>query len=218
MVDMGFDRAQSTRALNAAYGDSARAVEYVISGNIPNINNERRAPPPVAAAQGGNGSGAAPAQGAPVGNSPLAALRQLPQFQGLIALIQQNPAYLEPLLAQLAERDPSIVDLIRDNREEFLQILQQPVDPNILAQLQMPGEEEGEEYGEEGEEDVGMPGIQPGAAQGGATVIHITPAENEAVNRLVALGFDRNRALEAFLVCNKDEEMAANYLFEQGDM
>lgn len=229
IVDMGFDRNDAQRALNAAYGDSARAVEYIVSGNIPNVNNGpaaggARAPPPVAAAAG-----------APAGNpnSPFAQLRQLPQFQGIIALIQQNPALLEPLLQQLAQRDPNIVELIRENREEFLQILQQPVDPNVLGMLQAAAEEEGEEFGEEDEDDIaaqlsaaGALGGNPGAATGaqggmprappGSTVIQITPQEKEAIDRLVALGFDRNRAIEAFLVCNKDEEMAANYLLEQG--
>jgi UV excision repair protein RAD23 len=224
IVDMGFPRNDAVRALNAAYGDSARAVEYIVGGNIPNINNEARAanPPPPAVASGapGGAGGVAAPQGNP--NSPFAQLRQLPQFQGIIALIQQNPAFLEPLLQQLAERDPAIVELIRDNREEFLQILQQPVDPNILNVLQAQAEEDGEDYGDEDDGD--MQGVEPTLGGGrpagvppGATVIHITPQEKEAVDRLVALGFDRNRALEAFLVCNKDEEMAANYLFEQGE-
>jgi UV excision repair protein RAD23 len=250
IVDMGFDRNEAVRALNAAYGDSARAVEYIVSGNIPNINqlpplganqgaqaqNRGAAGNQGAAAgnQGGNqgGGAAAAAQGNP--NSPFAQLRQLPQFQGIIALIQQNPALLEPLLQQLAERDPGIVELIRENREEFLQILQQPVDPNVLQALQAAAAEEGfgdEEFGEDDlddeEQQLAALGVQTGGGAGaarrpagippGAQVIQITPAEKEAIDRLVALGFDRQRALEAFLVCNKDEEMAANYLFEQGD-
>lgn len=141
-------------------------------------------------------------------------LRQSPQFQILIAIVQQNPAMLEPLLQQVAQRDPEIVRLIHENRDEFLQLLQEPVDPAVLQQLsaETEGLEEGMEEDEEFDEAAGIPagGVPPGQ-----TVISITPAEKEAIDRLVALGFDRNRALEAFLVCNRDEEMAANYLFEQ---
>ena len=216
LVDMSFDRADATRALNAAYGDTARAVEYILSGNIPNINNGPRAQPPAAAAAGGAD---APGLNAATGGA-FAQLRQLPQFLALVAIIQQNPQMLEPLLQQLAERDPEIVRLIHENREEFLEILQQPVDPSVLQGLDTGEEFEEIDDEEEFAQQLAAQGGGAAAAGGlppGAQVIQITPAEKEAIDRLVDLGFDRQRALEAFLVCNRDEEMAANYLFEQGD-
>lgn len=36
----------------------------------------------------------------------------------------------------------------------------------------------------------------------------------QAIQRLQALGFSQHRAAEAFMVCGKNEEMAANFLFE----
>lgn len=220
LVDMSFDRNDSVRALNAAYGDSARAVEYILSGNIPNINNGPRAAPAAAPASpgGANEGGLDAATG-----GAFSQLRQLPQFQALIAIIQQNPAMLEPLLQQLAERDPEIVRLIQNNRDEFLQLLQQRVDPAVIQSLAAAADgEEFEEFDEEDEIAAQMGGQVPagqgaGALPPGAQVIQISPAEKEAIDRLVDLGFDRNRAVEAFLVCNRDEEMAANYLFEQED-
>jgi UV excision repair protein RAD23 len=38
----------------------------------------------------------------------------------------------------------------------------------------------------------------------------------EAINRLVSLGFPKTRAAEAYFACDKNEEMAANFLFESG--
>jgi ubiquitin len=38
----------------------------------------------------------------------------------------------------------------------------------------------------------------------------------EAINRLASLGFPKARAAEAYFACDKNEEMAANFLFESG--
>jgi UV excision repair protein RAD23 len=44
----------------------------------------------------------------------------------------------------------------------------------------------------------------------------VSPEEMEAINRLVSLGFPKTRAAEAYFACEKNEEMAANFLFESG--
>jgi UV excision repair protein RAD23 len=38
----------------------------------------------------------------------------------------------------------------------------------------------------------------------------------DAINRLTQLGFPKSRAAEAFFACDKNEEMAANFLLESG--
>merc|ERR1712216_456153 len=59
-------------------------------------------------------------------------------------------------------------------------------------------------------------GMGGGQGQPPPGTIQVSPEEMEAINRLVSLGFTKNRAAEAYFACDKNEEMAANFLFEAG--
>ncbi|KAF9241563.1 UV excision repair protein Rad23 [Melanogaster broomeanus] len=224
MVDMGFPREEVLRALRASFNNPDRAVEYLMNGIPETLLTEQSqpgAPAPAAAApqaaapaapapapaqatgqpqnlfqlaqqqhQGGGalGGGAAGAVG---GGIDVAALRNNPQLAQLREMVHQNPALLQPLVQQLAHANPQLAQLLTQHPEALMQLL---------------GGGEGDDAFEgEGGEGHGMPP---------PTIVNITEEERAAIQRLEALGFSRQEAIQAYLVCDKNEELAANYLFD----
>ena len=235
---MGFPRPDVQRAMRAAFNNPERAVEYLMSG-IP-AGAEAAAPAPAAAA--GAGAAATPAAGAAApappagpnaqpldlfappgantgatgaagaagtaGAGPLDFLRSNPQFNALRSIVQANPQVLEPMLAELGRAQPDLLALINANQGEFLRLVNEPV---------AGGGAGGEGGLAELAASLGAGGGAGGGLPPGAVRVSLTPEEAEAVGRLEALGFDRGTAVEAFLACDRNEALAANYLFENPD-
>jgi UV excision repair protein RAD23 len=122
---------------------------------------------------------------------------------------------IQPLLQQLGANNPQLAQLINQNPEALYQLLA--------------GDDD-----EEGDFDPaafgGAEGEDPFQGQ---TVIQLTEPEAEAVRRvraivfavmcvpltfhlqqLESLGFDRQSVLRAYMLCDKDEQLAANFLFD----
>merc|ERR1719378_866013 len=57
----------------------------------------------------------------------------------------------------------------------------------------------------------------PQGGGGGGGGIQVTQQEKAAIDRLKAMGFPEHAAVEAYMVCDKNEELAANYLFNAQD-
>eukprot|EP00199_Chlamydomonas_sp_CCMP681_P001812 CAMPEP_0119109034 /NCGR_PEP_ID=MMETSP1180-20130426/16885_1 /TAXON_ID=3052 ORGANISM="Chlamydomonas cf sp, Strain CCMP681" /NCGR_SAMPLE_ID=MMETSP1180 /ASSEMBLY_ACC=CAM_ASM_000741 /LENGTH=354 /DNA_ID=CAMNT_0007094729 /DNA_START=12 /DNA_END=1076 /DNA_ORIENTATION=- len=208
ICEMGFDRIEVTRAMRAAFNNPERAVEYLATGTIPGE-------PAAAAAAAAAPAPAVAAPPAPVGQQPapqalpfnmfdpaapaeaggqqeaagggaLGLLASHPQFQMLRRAVQSNPQVLMPMLQELGRSNPQLLQLINSHQPEFLAML-------------AGGEGEGEDQYEE------MP----------QHVIELSEQDAAAIERLQALGFDRDASVEAYLACDKNEELAANFLAEQ---
>ncbi|XP_071725218.1 ubiquitin receptor RAD23b-like [Rutidosis leptorrhynchoides] len=211
LLDMGggnWDRDTVTRALRAAYNNPERAVDYLYSGipetaevavpvaQLPSQATGTVAPPP-----GSTGPNSSPLNMFPQGGLPGAAvdnealgdlefLRNNPQFQALRSMVQANPQILQPMLQELGKQNPTLLRTIQEHQEEFLQLINEPLDAS-----------EGEDFDQPDQE---MP-----------HAVNVTPAEQEAIHRMEAMGFDRALVIEAFLACDRNEELlAVNYLLE----
>ncbi|KAL3868973.1 hypothetical protein ACJMK2_041718 [Sinanodonta woodiana] len=214
IMNMGFERDKVVRALRASFNNPDRAVEYLFSG-IPEIPvQETQSPPRTTAAPmaispppaqrspsatGGTTQSGGGSLGSTAGENPLAFLRTQPQFQRMRNVIQENPQLLPALLQQIGQTNPPLLQLISQNQELFIQMLNEPAE----------GEQEGQAQG-----GGGGGGESPaGLGQGG--YIHVTPQEKEAIERLKALGFPEGMCIQAYFACEKNEDLAANFLLSQ---
>mmetsp|Transcript_15313 Transcript_15313/g.29694 ORF Transcript_15313/g.29694 Transcript_15313/m.29694 type:complete len:471 (-) Transcript_15313:39-1451(-) len=113
-----------------------------------------------------------------------------PNIEQLMAMLQFMQQMPEEQRAQIAAQ-------MGVPPEQLQAITQMP--PEAMAQLMQ-----------------GMMGGGAGGAGGippHAQVVRLTQEEMDAVNRLCELGFPKQACVEAYLLCDKNENMAANYLF-----
>ncbi|XP_061635820.1 UV excision repair protein RAD23 homolog B-like isoform X2 [Phyllopteryx taeniolatus] len=219
IMSMGYEREAVVSALRASYNNPDRAVEYLLTGlpateagDAPALRDAPSDPaaalvpaatlapatqtPPAADAErlsssGGGGGGGG---GSPSTRNPLEFLRNQPQFQQMRQIIQQNPALLPALLQQLGRDNPQLLQQITQHQERFVQMLNEP---------------QGSGGGGGGE------GAAEPRASSRANYIQVTPQEKEAIERLKALGFPEGLVIQAYFACEKNENLAANFLLQQ---
>ncbi|KAI9716599.1 MAG: hypothetical protein M1828_007632 [Chrysothrix sp. TS-e1954] len=144
---------------------------------------------PASGAEGGVAAAAAGLGGAAAGGN-LDFLRENPMFQQLRQLVQQQPQMLESVLQQVGASNPALAQMIQQHPDQFIQLLSEGGD------------------GEGGD----MP-LPPGANN----VVSVTEEERDAIERLCRLGFERDLVIQAYFACDKNEELAANFLFDHPD-
>ncbi|NXV86891.1 RD23B protein, partial [Calonectris borealis] len=206
IMSMGYEREQVIAALRASFNNPDRAVEYLLMG-IPG-DNQAVAEPPQAASTGASQSSAVAAAVATIptttsslGGHPLEFLRNQPQFQQMRQIIQQNPSLLPALLQQIGRENPQLLQQISQHQEHFIHMLNEPV---LESRQGLSGSDDGASTG--------------GVAEGGnghMNYIQVTPQEKEAIERLKALGFPEGLVIQAYFACEKNENLAANFLLQQ---
>lgn len=236
MEAMGFERTQIDLAMRAAFFNGERAIEYLLTGIPANLQQEQRAAPPQAAQpQGGNepapqqpaagadepvnlfeaaaqagqggrgagggarglsslGAGLGAGAGAGAGGDAAAA-----GSMGNLDFLRNNPQFQQ--LRQVVQQQPQMLETILQQvaagNPQLAQLIAQ--NPDQFMQL----------LSEQNDDDALLPP--------GAQTISVTEEEQAAIERLVALGFHRDQAIQAYFACDKNEELAANFLFEQPD-
>uniref|UniRef100_A0A3B4X0D8 UV excision repair protein RAD23 n=1 Tax=Seriola lalandi dorsalis TaxID=1841481 RepID=A0A3B4X0D8_SERLL len=209
MMLMGYEREQVVAALRASFNNPDRAVEYLLTG-IPD-RDQGHATGPDAVTPPASGAPVAPTSGISLpanigsspstGGNPLSFLRNQPQFHVMRQLIQQNAALLPALLQEIGRENPELLQEISNHQEQFIQMLNEPNPEPVPV----------------GAGGAGGAGGMGGDTPGGShmSYIQVTPQEKEAIERLKALGFPEGLVIQAYFACEKNENLAANFLLQQ---
>ncbi|XP_039496222.1 UV excision repair protein RAD23 homolog A isoform X1 [Drosophila santomea] len=238
MVEMGYPREQVERAMAASYNNPERAVEYLINGipaeegTIDNDVNESTNP-------NGPQTGSASSVERPSesNSDPFEFLRSQPQFLQMRSLIYQNPHLLHAVLQQIGQTNPALLQLISENQDAFLNMLNQPIEresessatvPRVssarthstLANVNNLFSSDLEAASAERSTVATSAAQQSGSAAEnedleqplGVSTIRLNRQDQDAIERLKALGFPETLVLQAYFACEKNEELAANFL------
>lgn len=118
---------------------------------------------------------------------------------GNLDFLRNNPQFQQ--LRQIVQTQPRMLEPILQQVGAGNPQLAQLIGENPDQFLQLLSEDTGE--------DTPLP---PGAQE-----ISVTEEERDAIERLCRLGFERDQVIQAYFACDKNEEMAANFLFDQPD-
>ncbi|KAI9873886.1 MAG: hypothetical protein M1830_010430 [Pleopsidium flavum] len=118
---------------------------------------------------------------------------------GNLDFLRNNPQFQQ--LRQVVQNQPQMLEPILQQVGAGNPQLAQLIGSNPDQFLQL--------LSEDVDEDAPMPP--------GAQAISVTEEEREAIERLCRLGFERDMVIQAYFACDKNEELAANFLFDQPD-
>ncbi|KAA6412240.1 MAG: UV excision repair Rad23 [Lasallia pustulata] len=116
---------------------------------------------------------------------------------GNLDFLRTNPQFQQ--LRQIVQTQPRMLEPILQQVGAGNPGLAQLIGQNPDQFLQL--------LSEDADEDAPLPP--------GAQAISVTEEEREAIERLCRLGFERDLVIQAYFACDKNEELAANFLFEQ---
>nr|BAJ53744.1 nucleotide excision repair protein [Penaeus japonicus] len=200
IMEMGYERSQVERALRASFNNPYTAVQYLVDGIPPNLEEPAAQP-----AQGGDGGGEEQvvAEGeADPDEDPLNFLRSQPQFEQMRQMIRSNPSLLDAFIRQIGQTNPQLLQVIQQNQEAFVRMTERRGQFWRWKHSGGSGNQGGDGSG--------------GRAAPGQNAILVSPQDRDAIERLKALGnFPEDVVIQAYFACEKNENLAAEFLFSQ---
>ncbi|KAJ3217766.1 hypothetical protein HDU67_007321 [Dinochytrium kinnereticum] len=207
LTDMGFSPGDVVAAMKAAFYDADRAAEYLMTGmpsvdaHLPATIKGKESFAPGFSIKGGAASKKSRNQKPPPKmednwEQDLAKrnfLMNHPIIQSLKDVIFDYEEDHEPYLTDLQETQPELVDAILDNPDILIHGIMGPT-PYLDSDSEPDAEADPNPTSEDVATEIGD--------------------SDDAVGRLVAMGFERDLVSEVLAACDGDEQNAANVLFD----
>jgi len=197
LMEMGYTEEDSERALKSVQGNLSLAIEFL--KNPPNEDNviEEESQEQVEENQSED---------------------LLKNIASIVkVLCQNNPSEIQSVVANLNESHPEMIDLLTENEQEFKNLISQPVtNEDIIVYKKFLGQdiENEEENAKENEEEEDQNNEATPENTNDTTEINLTRVDYDAVQRLKSLGFHEIDACQAYFAFDKNEDLAAEFLYE----
>jgi UV excision repair protein RAD23 len=226
LAEMGFSQEMSKNAIEAAKGNVNLAIDYLYNG-IPSNQGQSGQNPQLSEFMDEEEE-YEPIELDPeiLNNLDLNDPNTLKTIASIVKIIiQEDPSQLSNILSDIEETNPEIIDFIKEHETEFKSLIEQPISPQDLLLFQsLAGSSDQQLLPEEGDDDnEDVPeGIQnilnmaQNLHNSGPSDLtsNLSQTDKESVDRLKNLGFSEEEAVQAFMACDKNETLAANFLFD----
>lgn len=221
LVEMGFPQDYADTAIRAARGNVSLAIEFLYNGIPENLPPETTTTTTTTTTTNNQPN---TTQGTGQGQQPTSSLEAVRRMGSIIkVLCSNNPSALQNIILTLQQTRPELIELIKLHEEEFKNILQSPVTEEDLTNFQQYNNTM--DFGQEGEggqhqhqhqesQGQGQGGSSRVGRQGGQDVIRLSKDEFDAIQKLKEFGFSEMDAAQAYFACDKNVDMALNFLFE----
>lgn len=151
--------------------------------------------------------------------SRLATLMSEPHMRQIQDLIQQSPHLVSSTIEAIAGTDPEMYNFITENPDVFVSALNHPP---LAGSRSRGSTRSGQQQPSSGEQRSSQATVTPArnpALRGQPDVMEqiisdVTDRDKEAIERLKELGFPEFLAIQAYMACDRDEQLAANLLFQ----
>jgi len=207
LSDMGFPKETARQALISARGNILLAVDILMGVvNANDLNNM---------GEDEGFEGEEEQVGEDIGPDDVE--ENLKNIASIAKIMCKNDiSKLNEVLETLVSKLPTVVQMIEGNYEEFLDNFSEPTtneDREIYNEY-MKYQEQNKEINPEGLSNLEnfVPIDITNNQQVSNTIFN--EKEKEDIQRLIQLGFSEKDAIEAYISCDKNDDLAANYLFD----